>query len=118
MTELPSNNLVIDIGFGTGESTIALSKMFINDIVYGIECYKPGVKKLMDNNIHVTECSGNNRKKTRLSFKDIYIVPDPWQKIKHRKRRLLNDYWYTIINKFHQWWTFSFATDNINYVFK
>ena len=53
MTELPSNNLVIDIGFGTGESTNALSKMFINDIVYGIECYKPGVKKLMDNNIHV-----------------------------------------------------------------
>ena len=53
LTKLPSNNLVIDIGFGTGESTIALSKMFANDIVYGIECYKPGVKKLMDNNIHV-----------------------------------------------------------------
>ena len=46
-TNLPSKNLIIDIGFGTGESTIALSNMFINDIVCGIECYKPGIKKLI-----------------------------------------------------------------------
>ena len=89
LTELPSNNLVIDIGFGTGESTIALSKMFINDIVYGIECYKPGVKKLMDNNIHVKygDALEIMKKIKPDSVSKIYMLfPDPWQKIKHRKK--------------------------------
>ena len=87
LTELPSNNLVIDIGFGTGESTIALSKMFINDIVYGIECYKPGGKKLMDNNIHVKYGdAGNNRKNKPDSVSKIYMLfPDPWQKLNIEK---------------------------------
>ena len=122
LTELPSNNLVIDIGFGTGESTIALSKLFINDIVYGIECYKPGVKKLMDNNIHVKYGDALEiiEKIKPDSVSKIYMLfPDPWQKIKHRKRRLLNDYSFSIINKIlASGGLFHFATDNINYAFQ
>jgi tRNA (guanine-N7-)-methyltransferase len=44
------------------------------------------------------------------------LFPDPWQKKKHRKRRLLNEYTFKVImsiikkNGF-----FHFSTDNINY---
>ena len=122
LTDLPSKNLVIDIGFGTGESTIALSRMFIDDIVCGIECYKPGVKKLMDNNIHVKYGDALEiiEKIKPGSVSKIYMLfPDPWQKIKHRKRRLLNDYSFSIINKILiSGGLFHFATDNINYAFQ
>jgi tRNA (guanine-N7-)-methyltransferase len=122
LTNLPSKNLIIDIGFGTGESTIALSSMFINDIVCGIECYKPGVKKLMDNNIHVKfgDALEIIEKIKPDSISKIYMLfPDPWQKIKHRKRRLLNEYSFSIINKILiSNGIFHFATDNINYAFQ
>ena len=122
LTNLPSKNLIIDIGFGTGESTIALSSIFINDIVCGIECYKPGVKKLMNNDIHVKfgDALEIIEKIKPDSISKIYMLfPDPWQKIKHRKRRLLNEYSFSIINKILiSDGLFHFATDNINYAFK
>ena len=122
LTNLPSKNLIIDIGFGTGESTIALSRMFIDDIVCGIECYKPGVKKLIENNIHVKYGDALEviEKLKPGSVSKIYMLfPDPWQKIKHRKRRLLNDYSFSIINKILiSGGLFHFATDNINYAFQ
>jgi tRNA (guanine-N7-)-methyltransferase len=122
LTNLPSKNLIIDIGFGTGESTIALSSIFINDIVCGIECYKPGVKKLMDNDIHVKfgDALEIIEKIKPDSISKIYMLfPDPWQKIKHRKRRLLNEYSFSIINKILiSDGLFHFATDNINYAFQ
>ncbi len=122
LTNLPSKNLIIDIGFGTGESTIALSSTFINHIVCGIECYKPGVKKLMDNNIHVKYGDALEilEKIKPNSVSKIYMLfPDPWQKIKHRKRRLLNEYSFSIINKILiSDGLFHFATDNINYAFQ
>ena len=122
LTNLPSKNLIIDIGFGTGESTIALSSIFINDIVCGIECYKPGLKKLMDNDIHVKfgDALEIIEKIKPDSISKIYMLfPDPWQKIKHRKRRLLNEYSFSIINKILiSDGLFHFATDNINYAFQ
>jgi tRNA (guanine-N7-)-methyltransferase len=122
LTNRPSKNLIIDIGFGTGESTIALSSIFINDIVCGIECYKPGVKKLMDNDIHVKfgDALEIIEKIKPDSISKIYMLfPDPWQKIKHRKRRLLNEYSFSIINKILiSDGLFHFATDNINYAFQ
>ena len=122
LNNLSQKNLVIDIGFGTGESTIALSSIFINDIVCGIECYKPGVKKLMDNDIHVKfgDALEIIEKIKPDSISKIYMLfPDPWQKIKHRKRRLLNEYSFSIINKILiSDGLFHFATDNINYAFQ
>lgn len=122
LSNLSQKNLIIDIGFGTGESTLALSRMFINNVVCGVECYKPGVKKLIDNNIHVKY--GDALEAIELinpeSVSKIYMLfPDPWQKIKHRKRRLFNDYSFSIIDKILiTGGLFHFATDNINYAFQ
>ena len=44
-------NIILDIGFGTGDSTIFLQQIFPQHKVYGIEAYKPGVKFLRDQKI-------------------------------------------------------------------
>ena len=122
LTNLSGTNLVIDIGFGTGESTIALSKIYFDYIICGIECYKPGVQKLIDNNIYVKYGDALEviEKIRPESVSNIYMLfPDPWQKIKHRKRRLFNDYSFSIIDKILiNGGLFHFATDNINYAFQ
>ena len=44
------------------------------------------------------------------------LFPDPWQKKKHRKRRLFNKYTFNIINSIiKKNGFFHFSTDNINY---
>jgi tRNA (guanine-N7-)-methyltransferase len=76
----------------------------------------------MDNNIHVKYGDALEiiEKIKPDSVSKIYMLfPDPWQKIKHRKRRLLNDYSFSIINKILiSGGLFHFATDNINYAFQ
>ena len=112
-------NIILDIGFGTGESTVALNNMFPKHSVFGIEAYKPGIKNLINNNIYahygdaleVIENINDN------SISQIYMLfPDPWQKKKHRKRRLFNKYTFNIINSIiKKNGFFHFSTDNINY---
>ena len=46
-------NIILDVGFGTGDSTIALQDMFPKYRVLGIEAYKPGIKNLLNKNIYV-----------------------------------------------------------------
>ena len=112
-------NIILDIGFGTGESTIALNNMFPKYSICGIEAYKPGVRNLISRNmfahygdaLEIIEEIDNN------SISQIYMLfPDPWQKKKHRKRRLLNEYTFKIIKSIiKKNGFFHFATDNISY---
>ena len=112
-------NIILDIGFGTGDSTIALQGMFPQHSILGIESYKPGIKNLLSKNIFVHHGDALEilEKIDTNTISQIYMLfPDPWQKKKHRKRRLLNEYTFSVImsiikkNGF-----FHFSTDNINY---
>ena len=112
-------NIILDVGFGTGDSTIALQDMFPKYRVLGIEAYKPGIKNLLSKNIyvHYGDALEIIEKIRNDTISQIYMLfPDPWQKKKHRKRRLFNEYTFKIIvsiikrNGF-----FHFATDNISY---
>jgi len=112
-------NIILDIGFGTGDSTIALQGMFPQHSIMGIESYKPGIKNLLSKNIFVHHGDALEilEKINNNTISQIYMLfPDPWQKKKHRKRRLLNEYTFRVImsiikkNGF-----FHFSTDNINY---
>ena len=115
-------NIIIDIGFGSGESTLALKKNFPECDIFGIEAYKPGVKKLLSENINVYNGDALEiiEKIHGSTISQIYMLfPDPWQKKKHRKRRLFNEYTFKIIRSIiKKNGIFHFATDNINYAFE
>ena len=114
-----SDDIILDIGFGTGESTVSLSEIFSEHVVCGIEAYKPGVKKLIAEKIpveygdaaEIIEKFDDNR------ISQIYMLfPDPWQKVKHRKRRLFSEFTFKIIERIlKRGGFFHFASDNINY---
>ncbi|QJC29583.1 tRNA (guanosine(46)-N7)-methyltransferase TrmB [Enterobacteriaceae endosymbiont of Plateumaris pusilla] len=96
------NNLpnILDIGFGTGELLIDIA---INNPQYnfiGIEVYIPGIINCLKN---ISKNKINNLKLINYNAVDVlqkmipynYIkliqiyFPDPWPKLKHKKRRLL-----------------------------
>ena len=112
-------NIILDIGFGTGDSTVALQDMFPQHSILGVEAYKPGVKNLLNKDIYVHYGNALEiiEKINKNTISQIYMLfPDPWQKKKHRKRRLFNEYTFRVImsiikkNGF-----FHFSTDNISY---
>ena len=94
------SKLVLEIGFGNGENTLRLAKNNPDTLYIGSEVYQAGIGYLLGevlkddiNNIKIT--SGD----IRLLFEDIkspifddvvVICPDPWPKLKHHKRRMLN----------------------------
>ena len=111
-------NIILDIGFGTGESTI-FSRNISQHKVYGIEAYKPGVKYLRDQKIDAEygDAADIIEKFKDKTVSQIYMLfPDPWQKNKHRKRRLFNEYIFSEIHRvLKRNGLFHFTSDNINY---
>ena len=114
-----SDDIILDIGFGTGESTVSLNEIFSEHVVCGIEAYKPGVKKLIAEKIPVEygDAAEIIEKFDDNKISQIYMLfPDPWQKVKHRKRRLFSEYTFKIIDRIlKRGGFFHFASDNINY---
>ena len=115
------SKIILDIGFGTGDSSIKHLKKCIKIIQSGYRSIQPGIQRLESEGIaaqygdalEILESLDNN------SISQIYMLfPDPWQKSKHRKRRLFNDLHFEIIKKILvQGGNFQFTTDNINYAF-
>ena len=117
-----SDDIILDIGFGTGESTVSLNEIFSEHVVCGIEAYKPGVKKLIAERIPVEygDAAEIIEKFDDNKISQIYMLfPDPWQKVKHRKRRLFSEFTFKIIERIlKRGGFFHFASDNINYAFQ
>lgn len=99
LTKEGFSRLVLEIGFGNGENTLALAKANPETLYIGSEVYLAGIGFLLGEvidkelaNIRVT--SGDIRLlidqiKVPI-FDDIVIIcPDPWPKLKHHKRRML-----------------------------
>ncbi len=94
------SRLVLEIGFGNGENTLALAKANPETLYIGSEVYMAGIGFLIGEvienqltNIRVT--LGDIRllidEIKAPIFDDIVIIcPDPWPKLKHHKRRMLN----------------------------
>ncbi|NIH16448.1 MAG: tRNA (guanosine(46)-N7)-methyltransferase TrmB [Buchnera aphidicola (Periphyllus lyropictus)] len=93
--------IILEIGFGRGDSLIHLSKIFKNIIFLGIEMYIPGIcyclEKIYKNNLNNVKiiycdfiiflkkyCNGIFFHRVNIFF------PDPWPKRKHYKRRIIN----------------------------
>ncbi len=92
--------IVIDIGFGNGESLLYLAKQHANLNFLGVEVYRPGIGNLLRNiylekienirvvNKDVVELLQNNISTNSISSALIWF-PDPWPKKRHHKRRLI-----------------------------
>ena len=101
---------------------MTLNEIFSDHVVCGIEAYKPGVKKLIAERIPVEygDAAEIIEKFDDNKISQIYMLfPDPWQKVKHRKRRLFSEYTFRIIDRIlKRDGFFHFASDNINYAFQ
>jgi tRNA (guanine-N7-)-methyltransferase len=105
-----SNPLVLEIGFGNGESLIEQAKKTPELNFVGVEVHKPGVGRLLQlideyklTNVRVFchdaidvlhNCiTPNSLARIQLFF------PDPWHKKRHNKRRIVNEEFLSLAHK-------------------
>jgi tRNA (guanine-N7-)-methyltransferase len=91
---------IMEVGFGMGEATAILAKDFPETAFLAVEVHRPGVGKLCasleangSENVRILQhdvIDVINNQLTDESLDGVHIFfPDPWQKKKHNKRRLL-----------------------------
>lgn len=96
----PERPLIMEIGFGMGESTAAIAAALPDRNFLGVEVYKPGVGKLLSRvsedglgNVRVIVHDAVEVVRDMLPpdlLDGVHIFfPDPWQKKRHHKRRLI-----------------------------
>ena len=106
-----SNYNVLDIGSGSGENALFLSNINPQSKIITCELFEDGninlVNKIIKNNImNISLFQGNvleffDREEPLLIFDEIWILfPDPWPKIRHHKRRLINNIFLEKISKY------------------
>ena len=92
--------LILEIGFGNGENTLSLAKANPDTLYIGSEVYLAGIGYLIGeiikndlNNImiHSEDIRLLIETIEKPIFDDVIVIcPDPWPKLKHHKRRMLN----------------------------
>ncbi|MEH6548642.1 MAG: tRNA (guanosine(46)-N7)-methyltransferase TrmB [Pseudomonadales bacterium] len=119
--------LVLEIGYGMGESLIAMAECEVEKDFIGIEVHKPGVGRLMllaneggldnlrtyntDAIDVLNQCIADNS----LHRVQLYF-PDPWHKKKHNKRRIVQPEFVELVRrKLQPGGLFHMATDWENY---
>lgn len=91
---------IMEVGFGMGEATAILAKDFPETAFLAVEVHRPGVGKLCarldengSENVRILQhdvIDVINNQLADESLDGVHIFfPDPWQKKKHTKRRLL-----------------------------
>ncbi|USS94105.1 tRNA (guanosine(46)-N7)-methyltransferase TrmB [Buchnera aphidicola] len=119
--------VILEIGFGFGESLIHFAKLYKDVQFLGIEVYIPGIcfclKKIYKNNlnnikiIHLDAIFFLKNYATNISFSVINIFfPDPWPKNKHYKRRMLqSNIIYLLLQKLIIQGILHIVTDSASY---
>ena len=103
------NPVVVDIGFGTGETLLYLAKNNPLKNFLGIEVYMSGIGSslakagLSDlSNLKIINRDAELVFKENISNKSlegaVLFYPDPWPKRKHHKRRLVQEDFLNLIN--------------------
>ena len=98
---LKDKNVVLDIGFGNGEYTAAYANVFQEKHIIATEVYLSGIGSLIGliNKYKISNISifdedvrllMDQMPKEFLDSVNI-LFPDPWQKAKHHKRRLIGE---------------------------
>ena len=99
--DLENKNVVLDIGFGNGEYTAAYANAFQEKHLIATEVYLSGIGSLIGliNKYKISNISifdedvrllMDQMPKEFIDSVNI-LFPDPWQKAKHHKRRLIGE---------------------------
>ena len=114
---------VVEIGFGNGESLLALAAMHPDQDFLGIEVHRPGVGHLL------LKCAELGLTNVRVlchdameclaaplpacSFAEVLLYfPDPWPKKRHHKRRIVQPAFASLVaDRLKPGGTFHLATD-------
>lgn len=101
INDLENKNVVLDIGFGNGEYTAAYANAFQEKHLIATEVYLSGIGSLIGliNKYKISNISIFDEDVRLLmdqmpnEFLDSVniLFPDPWQKAKHHKRRLIGE---------------------------
>jgi tRNA (guanine-N7-)-methyltransferase len=103
-------SLILEIGFGMGDSLLEMAQKFPDTYFLGVEVYRLGIGALL-NRIHQ-----NRLKNVRVIVGDAVDIltqnipdscldcvqiffPDPWPKRKHHKRRLIQEGFIRLVQK-------------------
>ncbi len=120
------NEVVVEIGSGMGEASAQIAKIFPENGFIAIEVHRPGVGSLILRSIE------SEVENIRMINEDCHLVldliedssvdtfhiffPDPWPKTKHRKRRLINeDFASLLLSKMRKGGQLRVATDWVDY---
>ncbi|UTW10716.1 tRNA (guanosine(46)-N7)-methyltransferase TrmB [Marinobacterium rhizophilum] len=119
--------LVLEIGFGMGDSLLQMARQMPEKNYIGIEVHRPGVGRLLNNartegltNIRVyaedaVEVLAQCIPDGSLDCLQLFF-PDPWHKKKHNKRRIVQAaFAQSVRNKLKVGGVFHMATDWENY---
>lgn len=114
---------VLEIGFGSGHSLLAMATAHPEQNFIGIETYRPGIGALLlgmlqqhVNNIRVYYADAVDVLMQNITDESLDVVqiffPDPWPKRKHHKRRLIQpDFVKLVVSKLKPGGTLHLATD-------
>jgi len=94
--------VILEIGFGMGDSLIEMAARYPHNNYLGIEVHKPGVGRLLGNiaeqqltNLRVIRHDAVEVLKKQIKDRSLHAIylffPDPWHKRKHHKRRIVTD---------------------------
>lgn len=98
--QMPGAPVIIEIGFGTGASTVAMAQREPGTALLAIDVHTPGIGDLLDKavragaaNIRVMEADALTVLERMVRPHSLAGVrsffPDPWPKARHHKRRLV-----------------------------
>ncbi len=119
--------LVVEIGFGMGDSLAAMARDTPQQDFVGIEVHPPGVGKLLDqieksglSNLRIYRHDARDILKNCFAEGSLDVVqiffPDPWHKKRHHKRRLIqSDFIELISSRLRPGGLLHLATDWQNY---
>lgn len=102
--------VVLEIGFGMGDSLSEMAGKHPENNYLGIEVHKPGVGRLLSRiceqaltNLRVMQFDAVEILKKQIpdeSLSAVYLFfPDPWHKKRHHKRRIVRDEFIQLIRK-------------------
>jgi tRNA (guanine-N7-)-methyltransferase len=103
-------DVIVEIGFGMGDATAEIAKAHPENGYIAIEVHPPGIGKLLSlieehelTNVYIIEGDAIEILQTMFADHSIngfhLFFPDPWPKLKHNKRRIVNAEFLALIHQ-------------------